>query len=150
MSEAADPVSPERPGGTMDHLDEMTCLLYAERQLDRARAQAVSAHTQDCAACRTLLRALDHANRGCLRAPCWKKTNRCHRGLRSFRSARGDRFGLDLGCGSWIGSNGCLRALHGLCRAHAEQRLEQAGFGGTSLLSLLVFKVRLLEKDGNR
>jgi hypothetical protein len=32
----------------MDHLDEMTCLLYAERQLDRARAQAVSAHAQDC------------------------------------------------------------------------------------------------------
>jgi len=68
VSEPANPVSPEGPGGTMDHLDEMTCLLYAERQLDRARAQAVSAHTQDCAACRTLLRALDRESRLLTRA----------------------------------------------------------------------------------
>ncbi len=33
-------------GAAMQHLDEMTCLLYIERQLDRARAQEVSAHTQ--------------------------------------------------------------------------------------------------------
>ena len=59
MREPGSPVSQEGPDGTMDHLDEMTCLLYAERQLDRVRAQAVSAHAQDCASCRTLLRALD-------------------------------------------------------------------------------------------
>jgi len=52
----------------MNHLDEMTCLLYLERQLDRARAQDVSAHTQDCAACRTLLRALERESRLLTRA----------------------------------------------------------------------------------
>ena len=45
------------PDDSMKHLDEMTCLLYIERQLDRARAQEVSAHTQECKTCRTLLRA---------------------------------------------------------------------------------------------
>src|SRR5258708_22697440 len=52
----------------MQHLDEMTCLLYIERQLDRARAQEVSAHTQDCVACRTLLRALERESRLLTRA----------------------------------------------------------------------------------
>ena len=50
------------------HLDEMTCLLYIERQLDRARGLEVSAHTQDCAACRTLLRALERESRLLTRA----------------------------------------------------------------------------------
>src|ERR1700730_17725879 len=52
----------------MQHLDEMTCLLYIERQLDRARAQEVFAHTQECAACRTLLRALERESRLLTRA----------------------------------------------------------------------------------
>src|SRR5216683_4804632 len=52
----------------MQHLDEMTCLMYIERQLDRARAQDVSAHTQDCAACRTLMRALERESRLLTRA----------------------------------------------------------------------------------
>ena len=37
-----------------EHLDEMTCLLYLEGQLERKRGQHVSAHTQDCLTCRTL------------------------------------------------------------------------------------------------
>ena len=55
-------------GDAGQHLDEMTCLLYIERQLDRARAQEVSTHTQDCAACRTLLRALERESRLLTRA----------------------------------------------------------------------------------
>src|SRR5260370_22463508 len=46
----------------------MPCLLYIERQMDRARAQEVSAHTQECAACRTLLRALERESRLLTRA----------------------------------------------------------------------------------
>src|SRR5258708_33700492 len=46
----------------------MTCLLYLERQLDRARAQDVSAHTQDCTACRTLMRTLERESRLLTRA----------------------------------------------------------------------------------
>ena len=44
-------------------LDEMTLLLYAERQLDREAAQRVSFHTQTCGRCLTLLRALDRESR---------------------------------------------------------------------------------------
>src|SRR5260370_239323 len=52
----------------MQHLDEMVCLLYIERQLDRARAQEVSAHTQDCNQCRLLLRAIERESRLLTRA----------------------------------------------------------------------------------
>src|SRR5437762_14269047 len=50
------------------HLDEMTCLLYLERQLDRARGLEVSAHTQECDTCRTLLRAMERESRLLTRA----------------------------------------------------------------------------------
>src|SRR2546429_9907706 len=52
----------------MKHLDEMTCLLYLERQLDRARGLEVSLHTQECENCRTLLRALERESRLLTRA----------------------------------------------------------------------------------
>lgn len=43
-----------------DHFDEMTGLLYLERQLDAERAGEVSAHVNSCSRCRELLRVLDH------------------------------------------------------------------------------------------
>ena len=46
----------------------MTCLMYIERQLERTRALEVSAHTQDCSQCRTLLRALERESRLLTRA----------------------------------------------------------------------------------
>src|SRR5258708_9464390 len=58
----------ETPEKKMKHLDEMTLLLYIERQLDRARGLEVSAHTQECDACRTLLRALERESRLLTRA----------------------------------------------------------------------------------
>ncbi|HEY1423074.1 MAG TPA: hypothetical protein VGF20_06455, partial [Candidatus Acidoferrum sp.] len=51
-----------------EHLDEMTCMLYLERQLERPRALEVSAHTQGCDACRTLLRAMERESRLLTRA----------------------------------------------------------------------------------
>src|SRR5215470_2191966 len=57
-----------RGGAQQDHLDEITCMLYLERQLDRARAQEVSAHTQSCDACRTLLRVIERESRLLTRA----------------------------------------------------------------------------------
>src|SRR5690349_24617380 len=58
----------EVPDDKMKHLDEMTLLLYLERQLDRARGLEVSAHTQECETCRTLLRALERESRLLTRA----------------------------------------------------------------------------------
>jgi hypothetical protein len=43
----------------MIHFDEMACLLYLEGQLEPGRAREMTVHIKDCAACRTLLHALD-------------------------------------------------------------------------------------------
>ncbi len=53
----------EMPDEKMKHVDEMTLLLYIERQLERARGLEVSAHTQECDECSTLLRALERESR---------------------------------------------------------------------------------------
>jgi cytoskeletal protein CcmA (bactofilin family) len=122
----------------MDHLDEITCLLYAERQLDRDRAQAVSAHAQDCTACRTLLRALERESRLLTRAmleedeplPA-RMAEFQERARKSHQWISGLIFGL--------AATG-VYALYTNFIEPWQQRLEQAGFGGTSLLSLLVFQ----------
>jgi cytoskeletal protein CcmA (bactofilin family) len=138
VSEPVNPVSPEGPGGTMDHLDEMTCLLYAERQLDRARAQAVSAHTQDCAACRTLLRALDRESRLLTRAML-EEDEALPARLAEFQERARKSFGWIWGVVFGLAATG-VYALYTNFIEPAQLRLEQAGFGGTSLLSLLVFQ----------
>jgi cytoskeletal protein CcmA (bactofilin family) len=122
----------------MEHLDEMTCLLYAERQLDRARAQAVSAHTQDCAACRTLLRALDRESRLLTRAMLEEDEPLPSR-LAEFQERARKSFGWIWGVVFGLAATG-VYALYTQMVEPWQARLEQAGFGGTSLLSLLVFQ----------
>jgi cytoskeletal protein CcmA (bactofilin family) len=122
----------------MQHLDEMTCLLYIERQLDRVRAQEVSAHTQDCAACRTLLRALERESRLLTRAMLEEEEalparlahfqERAHRSMQWIWTVA---FGL------------AATGVYALYTGYVEpwqQQLEQAGFGGSNLLSLLIFQ----------
>jgi len=138
VREPANPVSPEGPGGTMDHLDEMTCLLYAERQLDRVRAQAVSAHTQDCAACRTLLRALDRESRLLTRAMLEEDEPLPSR-LAEFQERARKSFGWIWGVIFGLAATG-VYALYTTFVEPWQTRLQEAGFGGTSLLSLLVFQ----------
>ena len=138
MSEPRNPVTQEGPDGTMDHLDEMTCLLYAERQLDRARAQAVSAHAQDCAACRTLLRALDRESRLLTRAMLEEDEPLPSR-LAEFQERARKSFGWIWGVVLGLAATG-VYALYTYVVEPWQMRLEQAGFGGTSLLSLVVFQ----------
>ena len=138
MSEPANPVSHDGPGGMTDHLDEMTCLLYAERQLDRARAQAVSAHTQDCAVCRTLLRALDRESRLLTRAMLEEDEPLPSR-LAEFQERARKSFGWIWGVVFGLAATGVYALYTGFVEPW-QQRLEQAGFGGTSLLSLLIFQ----------
>lgn len=121
-----------------EHLDEMTCLLYAERQLDRDRAQAVSAHTQDCAACRTLLRALDRESRLLTRAMLEADEPLPSR-LAEFQERARKSFGWIWGVVFGLAATG-VYALYTQMVEPWQARLEQAGFGGTSLLSLLVFQ----------
>jgi cytoskeletal protein CcmA (bactofilin family) len=138
VSEPVEPVSQDGPDGTMDHLDEITCLLYAERQLDRARAQAVSAHAQDCAACRTLLKALDRESRLLTRAMLEEDEPLPTR-LAEFQERARKSFGWIWGVVFGLAATG-VYALYTTLIEPWQTRLEDAGFGGTSLLSLLVFQ----------
>jgi cytoskeletal protein CcmA (bactofilin family) len=128
----------ETTGQGMNHLDEMTCLLYLERQLDRARAQDVSAHTQDCTACRTLMRALERESRLLTRAMLEEEeplparlAKFQERAKRSLQWIWGVAFGL-AATGTYALYTGYIEPW--------QQQLEQAGFGGTSVLGLLVFQ----------
>jgi cytoskeletal protein CcmA (bactofilin family) len=125
-------------GGGQEHLDEITCMLYLERQLERGRALEVSAHTQSCDACRTLLRAMERESRLLTRAmleedeplPSRIATFQ-ERVRRSMQWIWMVAFGLSA------------TAVYAMYTGYIEPwqtRLEQAGFGGTSLLSMLIFQ----------
>jgi cytoskeletal protein CcmA (bactofilin family) len=122
----------------MRHLDEMTCLLYIERQLDRARAQEVSAHTQECAACLTLLRALERESRLLTRAMLEEEEALPARLAQFQQRARRSM--------QWIWTVAFGLAATGVYALYTWQiepwqaELEKAGFGGTNLLSLLIFQ----------
>ena len=125
-------------GRTTQHLDEMACLLYIERQLDRARAQEVSAHTQECNACRTLLRAMERESRLLTRAMLeedealpLRLAQFQERARRSMQWIWGVLFGL--------AATGVYALYTGYIEPW-EQQLAQAGFGSTSLLNLLIFQ----------
>jgi cytoskeletal protein CcmA (bactofilin family) len=137
MSSMSSPPNYEKSGG-QEHLDEMTCMLYLERQLERARALQVSAHTQSCNVCRTLLRAMERESRLLTRAmleeeeplPARIATFQ-QRVQRSMQWVWMVAFGL------------AATAVYAMYTGYVEplaQRLEQAGFGGTSLLSMLIFQ----------
>ena len=123
---------------TMKHLDEMTCLLYIERQLDRARAMEVSSHTQECDACRTLMRALERESRLLTRAmledeePLPARLAQFQeRARRSMQWIWGLVFGL------------AATGVYALYTSYVEpwmQQLEQAGFGGSNLLGLVMYQ----------
>jgi cytoskeletal protein CcmA (bactofilin family) len=122
----------------MQHLDEMTLLLYIERQLDRARAQEVSEHTQDCAACRTLLRALERESRLLTRAMLEEEEALPAR-LAHFqeRARRSMQWIWTVAFG--LAATG-VYALYSTYIVPWQSQLEQAGFGSTNLLSLLIFQ----------
>jgi cytoskeletal protein CcmA (bactofilin family) len=126
------------PERGMQHLDEMTCMLYIERQLDRVRAQEISAHVQECADCRTLLRALERESRLLTRAMLEEEealparlAQFQQRARRSMQWIWGVAFGL------------AATGLYALYTGYIEPwqlQLDQAGFGSTNLVSLLVFQ----------
>jgi hypothetical protein len=120
------------------HLDEMTCLLYIERQLDRARGLEVSAHTQDCVACRTLLRALERESRLLTRAMLEEDEPLPSRLAQFQERARKSMqwiWGLVFG----LAATGAY-ALYTTYVQPWQLELEKAGFGGSNLLGLLIFQ----------
>jgi cytoskeletal protein CcmA (bactofilin family) len=120
------------------HLDEMTCLLYIERQLDRARGLEVSAHTQECAACRTLLRALERESRLLTRAMLEENEPLPSR-LAQFQEKARRSMQWIWGVVFGLAASGAY-ALYTEYIVRWQQQLEQAGFGGSNLLGLLIFQ----------
>jgi cytoskeletal protein CcmA (bactofilin family) len=132
------PGSNQGSGNAGEHLDEMSCMLYLEGQLERARALEVSNHTQTCSACRTLLRAMERESRLLTRAMMEDEEPlpariaqfqaKVHRSMQWVWMAT---FGI------------AATAIYAMYTGYVEpleQRMEQAGFGGTSLLSMLIFQ----------
>jgi cytoskeletal protein CcmA (bactofilin family) len=120
------------------HLDEMTLLLYIERQLDRARGLEVSAHTQECGACRKLLRALERESRLLTRAMLEEDEPLPSRLAQFQERARKSMqwiWGLVFG----LAATGVYALYTGYVQPW-QQQLENAGFGGSDLLGLLIFQ----------
>ena len=131
-------MNPTPPEQHSSHVDEMTCLMYLEGQLERARALEVSAHVEECQACRTLFRALERESRLLTRAMLEEDEplpqsllsfqQRAHHSLRWIWT-------LVLGlatAGVYVLYSGYIEPM--------EQQFQQAGFGGSSLFSLLIFQ----------
>ena len=120
------------------HLSEITLLLYVERQLDRESAQEVSLHTQTCTECLNLLRALDRESRLLTRVMLEQDEPLPVR-LANFQFAV--RRSMQWIWGLFFGL--AVMAVYALYTGYIEpweKQFEQAGFGSTNLLSLLLFQ----------
>jgi cytoskeletal protein CcmA (bactofilin family) len=126
------------PGDTLEHLDEMTCMLYLERQLDRTRGQEISQHVQGCSQCRTLLRAMDHESRLLTRAMLEEEEPLPSR-LAQFQDRARRSMQWIWGVALGLAATGIYALYTGYVEPWQSQ-LDQAGFGGSNLLSLLIFQ----------
>jgi cytoskeletal protein CcmA (bactofilin family) len=135
--------SSNRPDKRLDehleeHLDEMTGMLYVEGQLDRQRAQQVSAHAQDCSSCRTLLRALERESRLLTRSMLEEDEPLPSR-LAAFQQTARKSMQWIWGAVFGLAATGAY-ALYTTYVEPMQLRFEQAGFGGTSVLNLMIFQ----------
>jgi cytoskeletal protein CcmA (bactofilin family) len=122
----------------VEHLDEMTGMLYVEGQLDRARAQQVSAHSQDCSSCRILLRALERESRLLTRAMLEEDEPLPSR-LEAFQNSAQKSMQWIWGAVFGLAATGVYALYTGYVEP-MQQRFEQAGFGGSSVLNLMIFQ----------
>jgi len=122
----------------LKHLDEMTLLLYLERQLERARGLEVSAHMQECETCRTLLRALERESRLLTRAML-EDTEPLPSRLAQFQEAARRSMQWIWGLAFGLAATGVYALYTGYIQPW-QSELEKAGFSGTNLLGLLIFQ----------
>src|SRR3984893_5839053 len=121
-----------------DHLDEMTGMLYVEGQLDRTRGQQVSAHAQECPSCCTLLRALERESRLLTRAMLEEDEPLPSR-LAAFQESAKKSMQWIWGAVIGLAATG-VYALYTEYVRPMQDRFEQAGFGGSSVLNLMIFQ----------
>jgi cytoskeletal protein CcmA (bactofilin family) len=123
----------------MNHYDEMTFLQYLEGNLERVRAVELSSHTQHCETCRLLLGTLQ------------RETNLLSHALREQDEAVPARLlNPERARISWAWVISFAMAAAGLYLVSTafdstSTELNQAGFGGTSLMSTLFFNSATLK-----
>ena len=119
----------------MIHFDEMACLLYLEGQLDPARSRELAAHVEECASCRDLLHALEHETT--LLSSALAEDNESlparlfseqSRSLPSWVWTLA--FGVFAAGAYWLWTDGIGPWF---------DQLNNAGFGGTDVFSMIVF-----------
>ena len=122
----------------MSHFDEMTGLLYLEGQLEAEQEREVSAHLSSCAACRSLLQALQKEN-------IWLKAGFARRrgiaacAIDARLRASGGATSVGLGIRLWESRRrGFTRSGAGLIDPWLTQASD-AGFNQGNVLTMLFF-----------
>lgn len=118
----------------MNHFDEMTAFLYLDGQLERAQASELVVHTRDCAECRVLLESLK-------KETLWLEQSLQEKDPVPARfTAPAKHGGVRWG---WITAlamaiAGVLTLWNGVIEPF-ERQLNQAGFSGGNLMTMLFF-----------
>ncbi len=132
------------PNQQENHFDEIACLQYLEGQLERAKALELSAHAERCGDCRALLGALERESRLLTRS---MREEEEPVPARLFTPVR-ERMPW-----AWIISFGMAAAgtywLWTTIIDPWQAQLNEAGFGGTNLVTMLFFQGALWKGWGS-
>jgi len=128
----------EREQRMAEHVDEMDCLLYLEGQMERARAREVSAHTEECAGCRELLRALGSETKLLKRAMMEEEEPLPER-LAALPGRAGPPLPWIWGAVLGLAATGVYGLYAGILEP-VMGRLDEIGFGGSDVVSMLIFQ----------
>lgn len=118
----------------MKHYDEMTAFLYLDGQLERAQAAEVRAHTAECEECRSLLTDLENESK-------WLEASLTERDAVPARFATpASRASVPWGWVAALGmaTGGFYTLWTGIVEPF-QQQLNQAGFTGGNLMTMLFF-----------
>lgn len=118
----------------MSHFDEMTAFLYLDGQLERAQASEVLTHTSACAECRKLLESLK-------KETLWLEQSLQEKDAvpaRFHTAARRVSFRWGWATALAMAIAGVLTLWNGVIEPF-EQQLNQAGFSGGNLMTMLFF-----------
>jgi cytoskeletal protein CcmA (bactofilin family) len=132
------------PNQPTNHIDEMSGLQYLEGQLERTRALQLSAHTERCDECRALLSALERESRLLTRAMREQEEPVPARLLAPVRERMPWAWIISFGLAA-AGTYWLWTTMIDPWKAN----LDEAGFGGTNLVTMLFFQGALWKGWGS-
>jgi cytoskeletal protein CcmA (bactofilin family) len=132
------------PNQQENHFDEIACLQYLEGQLERAKALELSAHAEHCGDCRSLLGALERESRLLTRSMREEEEPVPSRLFTPARERMPWAWIISFGMAA-AGSYWLWTTIIDPWRA----QLNEAGFGGTNLVTMLFFQGALWKGWGS-